>query len=1349
MPAPFHRLANLLLVAALLLAPHSALAALPAAPVNVTVVIHRVNAGCTPEDSGQDFFAVVDIGPTRISFADEPGDDDNSLRWRWTAVAAADNAAGTVPIVIRLQEWDLPDGDDVVDINPDADRSRLAITFDPASGHWTVDQGPDGPDGDLPFGQWRIWRGAEEPDCAEIEFDIVAGPSADRDGDGLFDNWERFGLDADGDGALDVDLPAMGARLDHKDLFVEVDWMEAADHSHEPLQTAWEPLWRAFNNAPVANPDGSQGIHLHVDTGTLYSALGTSDCDGDGVASPGDTHCDGDGIIDIGDLGSLGVGTPGGGNLVADLPFLDFTNSGGLGDFYFTKAANFDPRRALVFHYAVFAHSLSAARPTTTGRGEVWGNDLLVTLGGTADLPDQTLSPITGLVVSGTTRMQAGTFMHELGHNLNLNHGDSYLDDGQSRITNNQPNYLSVMNYDHQYGLRGLRRNPQIGLDYSVLALPALDENSLDDCALFGEPRINAMPRWTIGADTTTVYSAAVTGPAFIVNWNQDFTPAGASILQGASCGNGTANYALDLNVRAGDPVERIVLQGVDDWNGQMDFRFQLSTSFADGAPFDPHQDITLEEYHQQEATAPRVVELEAPGQMCAAAAVVDFDDLPVGTLVGGQYAGLGAVIAANPALEIKIRADERGADTWSPPNSLYASPLGGGTSLGLPLVISFTHPVYRVGLAIGNGGTLGAPGFLRAYDAGGGLIGQVSDPIPAAVTEFLGLHALEDEIVRVELDYPIPNGEEIDYLTFDDCLDPGGPLDPPTTPVSVTVDAEARSPVAAGEGAQPVVVPLAGLPVTVNDQAVLTDYAGSAARGQPLALAAPRWVVSPGGEQYVFAYWRQALGAETLRLDPGQLAVERTLSANAGFTAVYRPAARVYLPGIVQAGAGPAATATSPPPTPTSTSALPTPTSTATPTTPAPGGTGRVSITAGGAQANGASQFPSLSAGGSLVAFHSYAANLVGGDSNSQPDVFVRDNSAITTTRVSLSSAGAQANGASFNPRLSGDGRYVAFESLASNLTLTDTNSARDVFLHDRLTGLTTRLSVATGGAQADGPSGFGLGGAGLAIAHNGQIVAFQSEAANLVLTDTNSARDIFVRDLPAGATTRVSVGPAGVQANGISSAPALSADGRYVAFYSSASNLVSGDTNGAADIFVHDRQTGLTTRVSVGPGGVQPNSHSRAPALSADGRFVAYTSSANNLAPGDTNAADDIFVYDQQTGATTRISNAPGGLPANGFSDLAALSADGRYVLFKSTANNLVPGDTNGAWDIFLHDRQAGTTARVSVGPGGAQANSDSNFPALSGAGRYAAFQSSASNLVAGDTNAASDVFVHDAAP
>src|SRR5205809_5350390 len=248
----------------------------------------------------------------------------------------------------------------------------------------------------------------------------------------------------------------------------------------------------------------------------------------------------------------------------------------------------------------------------------------------------------------------------------------------------------------------------------------------------------------------------------------------------------------------------------------------------------------------------------------------------------------------------------------------------------------------------------------------------------------------------------------------------------------------------------------------------------------------------------------------------------------------------------------------------------------------------------------------------------------------------------------------------------------------------------------------------------------------------------------------------DVFVHDRRAGTTERVSVASDGAEGNGSSGLlsfafpPALSADGRFVAFVSFATNLVAGDTNGATDVFVHDRQTDTTERVSVASGGTQSNDASLGSALSADGRFVAFQSDATNLVAGDTNGATDVFVYDRQTGMTERVSVASGGTQANNASSYPVLSADGRFVAFDSAATDLVAGDTNGASDVFVHDRQTGTTERVSVASGGAQGNGNSGgsfaVPAPSAAGRFVAFQSAATNLVAGDTNGTTDLFGHD---
>jgi Tol biopolymer transport system component len=404
-----------------------------------------------------------------------------------------------------------------------------------------------------------------------------------------------------------------------------------------------------------------------------------------------------------------------------------------------------------------------------------------------------------------------------------------------------------------------------------------------------------------------------------------------------------------------------------------------------------------------------------------------------------------------------------------------------------------------------------------------------------------------------------------------------------------------------------------------------------------------------------------------------------------------------------------------------------------------------RVSASNFGLPSNANSADPSMSADARYVAFASTGSDLAGNDTNGVSDVFVRDRQTGTTARVSVSSSGTQGNGASDFPALTPDGRYVAFASIANTLVTGDTNATWDVFVRDLELGTTTRVSVDSSGAQGNGWS------TSPAISADGRYVAFQSDAPNLVAGDTNGQTDVFVRDLQTGVTTRMSVGSSGVQGNFSSVTPAISADGRYVVFSSSSSNLVANDTNGAQDVFVHDRQTGTTKLVSVNLSGIAGAgaSTSYANAVSADGRFIAFSSSANDLVPGDTSSFSDVFVRDMTAGVTTRMNYQPNGSQSFGVSnDNAAISPDGRFVVFDSLAADLVPGDTNSANDTFLHDRVTGTTERVSLSWSGAQGNSGSlsSSRAMSADGRYVVFASNASNLLPVDANSASDVLLRD---
>lgn len=399
---------------------------------------------------------------------------------------------------------------------------------------------------------------------------------------------------------------------------------------------------------------------------------------------------------------------------------------------------------------------------------------------------------------------------------------------------------------------------------------------------------------------------------------------------------------------------------------------------------------------------------------------------------------------------------------------------------------------------------------------------------------------------------------------------------------------------------------------------------------------------------------------------------------------------------------------------------------------------TRRVSLGPAGVEGDLGSHDPSLSADGRFVAFSSDASNLVTGDTNGGRDVFVRDRSTATTSRVSVSSGGDEGNAESYDPSISADGRFVAFDSYASNLVRKDTNGSLDVFVRDLENGTTRRVSVSS--ARVAGNSDSYLP----SISADGRFVAFDSFASNLIGHDTNDAYDIFVRDLANHTTRRVSVSNTGIEGNFGSYDPAISATGGSVAFDSDASNLVADDANDTTDVFVRDLGRHTTRRVSVSSTGDEADTDSSTPSISSGGRFVAFLSYASNLVARDTNDSGDVFVQDRRMGTTRRVSVSATGAQGDSDSYLPSISSNGRFIAFYSDASNLVGGDMNDAFDVFVRGVVNHTTRRISVTSTGIEGNAYSYDPSISADGGFVAFYSDASNLVKNDTNGAGDIFL-----
>ena len=397
------------------------------------------------------------------------------------------------------------------------------------------------------------------------------------------------------------------------------------------------------------------------------------------------------------------------------------------------------------------------------------------------------------------------------------------------------------------------------------------------------------------------------------------------------------------------------------------------------------------------------------------------------------------------------------------------------------------------------------------------------------------------------------------------------------------------------------------------------------------------------------------------------------------------------------------------------------------------------LSLDSAGTLGNGHSRYATQSEDGQFVAFSSSSTNLVAGDTNGEYDIFLRDRANDTTTRVSITSTGAEAlGGDSMNPSISDDGTLIVFESEATNLVVGDSNSDKDIFMHDTATGTSIRISTTTTGLETTNDS------RNAKISGDGEWIVFETDAS-LQPSDTNNISDIYLYEVASGTITRISENTDGTQSNGISRNPSLSSDGRYIVFESAATTLVSGDTNGAFDIFLYDRILDNLERVNLTIGNTQSAGSSYRPSVSDDGNRVVFESDATDLigAFNDTNGNRDIFIRLRNVPSTARVSVNSSGVQSNGDSTQATISRDGTGVLFQSLASTLVDDDTNGLSDIFMRSIDSATTQRLSLNRNGVEANGASYNAHLCPTERYVTFHTEATNMdTVTDDNGVDDI-------
>ncbi len=405
------------------------------------------------------------------------------------------------------------------------------------------------------------------------------------------------------------------------------------------------------------------------------------------------------------------------------------------------------------------------------------------------------------------------------------------------------------------------------------------------------------------------------------------------------------------------------------------------------------------------------------------------------------------------------------------------------------------------------------------------------------------------------------------------------------------------------------------------------------------------------------------------------------------------------------------------------------------------------ISKATSGGSANGRSQDPSISSNARYIVFDSTARNIVADKTTSYSDIFLYDRTTGNLTRINIPESDSEADGHSGNAEISADGTVVAFASNASNLLDGDNEGFKDVFVYDRDDGTISRVSVASNGIAGNGDSD------NPDVSSNGRYIVFQSAASNLVTNDNNEQIDIFRYDRQTKNIIRVNYDFLAQEATDYDSIdPVISDNGRYVAFETEAV-LSPCDDNRDEDIYHRDITDSLTTLASVTYYGCVANNRSHHPSISGDGRFVAFSSYASNLvmSPGeDTNSRQDVYIRDFLNGTTERVSvkdtSGEGDERSVGYG--GNISSDGRYVAFSSEATNLIPNDSNTHFDVFARDRTDSKTTRESVGHYWEQGTGDypANTAVISADGRYIVFDSESSEFVIGDSNGDWDIFIRD---